>query len=157
MAIERARPVTDLLTDEVVAGLVNDDAARQVAESSIALAAELGCRVRFVHVVPEAPDPGDDDGDSAVFHTVMRALRGARVPVAFEVVTGDPVEVLLDRSRVARALVVGPDRSGLAEDEAPPSTASACARRAACEVHTVGRHLVGRGGPAPREGATVTE
>lgn len=137
MAIEAAttRNRVDLRTDEVVAGLVNDDVASLVATSAVALASELGCRVRFVHVVRS--DVDRDDGDSTVFETAMRALRGTKVQAAFEVIAGDPADVLVDRSRVARALVIGCDRPGVAEDECEPSTARLCQAAALCDVRIV--------------------
>lgn len=139
---------------EVVAGLVNDDTAPLVARASVALATDLGCGLRFVHALR----PGqEDDGSSAVFDTAMRAVRGTAVRATFEVAHGDPADVLVDRSRGARVLVVATDRPALPEDETTPTTATTVAGRAACRIELVDRPGSGTvaipGGPdGPRRG-----
>ncbi len=131
------RPLTPPTAQpEVVAGLVNDDRAFAVAEEAVALAAELGTRVRFVHV-ETAPFDADDESDGIIFRAATHALVRHDVPATFEVVPGHPVAVLLERSRTARALVVGSDRPCLPEDAVPPGTARLCLHDAACEVRVV--------------------
>ncbi len=62
-----------------------------------------------------------------------------RVPgeAAGEVVRGDSADLLLERSRTARALVVGADRPRLVEGPVQPSTTRGLVAQAGCEVHVV--------------------
>jgi hypothetical protein len=97
---------------EVVAGIVNDGSAGDVATAAVSIARQLRGRVRFVHVLPDklTGDPRAEV-ESAMFSNVLRALHGQpRVQAAFEAPTGDPVKVLVERSRAAIRLVVGADR-----------------------------------------------
>ncbi len=121
---------------EVVAGLVNGDCAFPVAEAAVARAGELGCAVRFVHV-ETVPWDADAESDGVIFAAATRALRSRDVPATFEVVRGDSADILLERSRTARALVVGADRPWLVEDPVEPSTTRGLVDQAGCEVHVV--------------------
>lgn len=120
--------------EPVVAGLVNDGSAVRVAKAAVQEAVRLGATVRFVQVVPE--DVDEDTlaaADTATFRAALRALRGhPRTPSTFELVQGQPQEVLVDRSRHAAVLFVG-------ADQYTPGAfvAEYCRRHADCAVETV--------------------
>lgn len=133
-AADTPRHQTDNTNAEVLAGLVNDGSADWVAEAAVRLALELGCRVHFVQVLDKhlVPDPGAD-ADPPTFHAALRALHGhPRLSSTFEVVTGDPGPVLVERSRHAQALVIGEDGATVRS-----STARCCQQHARCAVRTV--------------------
>ena len=123
------RPVPD-----VVAGLVNDGSAFAVARAAAREAAHRGARVRFLQVTPEHVSEDErDELDRATFRSALRGLRGlSRVPCTFEVVVGEPSQVLVERSQGAALLVVGRDLP-IAEHD----VASACQQHASCDVLTV--------------------
>jgi nucleotide-binding universal stress UspA family protein len=118
----------------VVAGLVNDGSALEVARVALAEAVERGGRIRFLQVVP--PGLGADDraeADEGTFHAAMVALRAhPRVRSSFEVVVGDVAQTLVEHSREAGVLVVGED------DPASASRVAVyCREHADCEVRVV--------------------
>ena len=87
----------------VVAGLVNDGSAVGVARAAVREAIRLGTTVHFVQVMSQTLSEADlADADRATFSAALRALRGhPRTPSTFELVRGDPQEVLVERSRGA--------------------------------------------------------
>ncbi len=119
---------------DVVAGLVNDGSAFAVARAAAREARHRGARVRFLQVSPPGLSPDErGDVDRATFRAALRALRGLqRVPCTFEVLDGDPVEVLVANSQDALLLVVGRDLP-LSEHD----VARSCQQLAACDVLTV--------------------
>lgn len=132
--------VGDTTNAEVLAGLVNDGSAETVARAAVALALELGCPVHFVQVRDSAllSDVGAN-ADPPTFHAALRALHGhPRLSSTFEVVTGDPGAVLVQRSGHAQALVIGQDAPAA---ESGPAGRSAialyCQEHARCAVRTV--------------------
>ncbi len=118
----------------VVAGLVNDGSAVGVAGAAVREAIRLGTTVHFVQVMSRTLSEADlADSDRATFSAALRALRGhPRTPSTFELVQGDPQEVLVERSRGAAVLVIGEDASTPAA-----SVADYCLRHARCTVQTV--------------------
>jgi hypothetical protein len=127
-------PLTANRTTEVVAGLVNDGSADIVARTAVAAAARLGTDVRFVHAITSRLGTDETTSpDEATFHAALGALRGhSRVRCTFEAVRGDPVEVLVERSKLAALLVVGEDHPGAAT-----RVAEECRQRAECVVEVV--------------------
>jgi len=118
----------------VVAGLVNDGSAVRVAKAAVQEAVRLGATVRFIQVIPEGVDEDAlAAADTATFRAALRALRGhPRTPSTFELVQGEPQQVLVDRSRHAAVLFVGADHS------IPGAfVADYCRRHASCAVQTV--------------------
>jgi hypothetical protein len=119
---------------DVVAGLVNDGSAYAVARAAAREASHRGGRVRFLQVAPQ--DVSEDElaeFDRATFRSALRGLKGLnRVPCTFEVVVGDPTDVLVERSEGAALLVVGRDLP-IAEHD----VAHGCQQRATCDVLTV--------------------
>lgn len=82
----------------------------------------------------EAPDPAAGTGalqeSNATFTAALRALREfPRVPVTFEVATGEPGAVLVERTRDAEILVLAADLPG--------DVADYCRRHAACDILSV--------------------
>jgi nucleotide-binding universal stress UspA family protein len=126
------------LHTEVVAGLVNDGQARDVAAAAVRLARDLGACVRFVQVLPEGLEADDRaEADAATFVAALDALQGRpRVQATFESPSGDPPVVLVARSRRAVGLVVGADRPGGPGE--PALVAAYCRAHAGCPVHVVG-------------------
>jgi nucleotide-binding universal stress UspA family protein len=120
----------------VVAGIVNDGSAAVVAEAAVRLARELGGRVRFVQVLPGGLDDHERaDAEAITFSTALRALRGRpRVQATFESPSGDPRELLVNRSRMAMALVVGQDKSDVG---ARHDVAAYCEANSGCRVVVV--------------------
>lgn len=119
---------------DVVAGLVNDGTATQVAGAAVREAVHRGSRVRFVQVLPGGLSAEDrTEMDVAMFGVALRALhRQRRVPCIFETVEGDAARTLVERSRGAAVLVVGrdaPDTDG--------SVSKYCQAHAWCDVLTV--------------------
>jgi hypothetical protein len=121
-------------TGEVVAGLVNDGSALAVARAAVAEAARLGSEVRFVQAITARLGSDDSSSaDEATFRAALRALHGhSRVRCTFEAVRGDPVAVLVERSRQAALLVVGEDHP-----RAIVKVAEQTQLRAACAVKVV--------------------
>jgi len=121
---------------DVVAGLVNDGSAAGVARAAVQEAVRLGASVRFIQVIPEGTDEDDlAEADSATFGAALQALRGhPRTASTFELVQGDPQQVLVERSRRAIVLFVGADQS-----TSDASVADYCRRHASCAVETVSR------------------
>lgn len=132
----RPAGLSSRISAEVVAGLVNDGSAPEVAAEAVREAAQRGAAIRFIQVLPVTmADPVGADADAATFQAAMRALRGhSRTRCTFEVATGDPQQVLVERSRTASMLVVGEDRP-----TSEASVAEFCQRYAACPVRTVAR------------------
>jgi hypothetical protein len=121
---------------EVVAGVVNDGSAAAVAAAAVRIARELGGRVRFIQVLPEAlTGEARADAEAALFSTALRALRGRpRVQATFEAPTGDPARVLVARSRTALRLVVGADQP---HEDHEGTVAAYCVAHAGCVVNVV--------------------
>jgi nucleotide-binding universal stress UspA family protein len=121
---------------EVVAGIVNDGSAAVVAQAAVRLARELGGTVRFVQVLPVGLDDHERaDAEAATFGDALRALHGQpRVQATFEAPSGDPRELLVHRSRLATALVVGQDKPG---GGAPHAVAAYCQANSGCRVLVV--------------------
>lgn len=121
---------------EVVAGITNDGSASLVAGTAVGVARSLGGRVRFVQVLPEGLDPEERaDAEAVLFGVAMGALRGQpRVQATFESPTGDPGHLLVDRSRVATALVVGRDQPGASTGH---TVAAYCQTHCGCRVVVV--------------------
>lgn len=120
---------------EVVAGITNDGWAGLVAETAVRLARSVGGRVRFVQVLPEGLDAEERaDAEAVLFGAAMGALRGQpRVQATFESPAGDPARLLVDRSRLATALVVGRD-----QPDAPGHRVAAyCQAHSGCRVTLV--------------------
>jgi hypothetical protein len=119
---------------DVVAGLVNDGSAYPVARAAAREAGHRGARVRFLHVIPKAVSADERaELERAVFRSALRGLKGlSHVPCTFEVVIGDPRDVLVAASTDAALLVVGRDLPTEAHD-----VASICQLHAACDVLTV--------------------
>ncbi|GAA4346465.1 hypothetical protein GCM10023145_04330 [Angustibacter luteus] len=119
---------------DVVAGLVNDGSAYSVARAAARQAAHRGGRVRFLQVAPRNLAEEDLEAfDRATFRSALRGLKGLnRVPCTFEVVVGDPIDVLVERSEGAALLVVGRDLPIPEHD-----VALGCQQRATCDVLTV--------------------
>lgn len=132
----RTRPFGPLPPPEVVAGIVNDGSATLVAETAVRLARELEGRVRFVQVLPEGLDDHERaDAEAATFGTALRALHGRpRVQATFEAPAGDPGELLVRRSLMAMALVVGPDAPGAGPTH---EVAAYCQAHSGCRVVVV--------------------
>jgi nucleotide-binding universal stress UspA family protein len=120
----------------VVAGITNDGSASLVAGTAVDLARSLGGRVRFVQVLPEGLDAEERaDSEAVLFGTAMTALRGhPRVQATFESPVGDPSHLLVDRSRVAMALVVGRDQPGATVGH---TVAAYCQTHCGCRVVVV--------------------
>lgn len=134
-----ARPTTyrepaALLAADVVAGLVNDGTAHTVARAAVREGIRRGSRVRFVQVLRTGLSSEDRaEADRATFRAALRALNGqTRVPCTFEVVEGEPGEVLVERSHDASVLVVGKDHA-----RADAQVAHYCQQYAECDVLTV--------------------
>ena len=106
--------VRPLSPPEVVAGIINDGSAALVAQTAVRLARELGGRVRFVQVLPDGLDDHERaDAEAVTFAAALRALHGRpKVQATFEAPIGDPRELLVRRSRMALALVIGQDQPG---------------------------------------------
>lgn len=121
------------LSGDVVAGLLNDGQADDVARAAVAEALRRGARLRFIQVVDDGLSAqAQADADQATFRAAVRALRGVRgIPCRFEVVTGDPTQTLLSLASAAVALVLG------AGAGAGGSVAATCQARATCPVVTV--------------------
>ncbi|QGN56810.1 universal stress protein [Nostocoides sp. HKS02] len=121
---------------EVVAGIVNDGSAAVVAQAAVRLARELGGRVRFVQVLPDGLDDHERaDAEAATFGAALRALHGRpRVQATFEAPPGDARELLVRRSRLAMALVVGQDKPG---EGAQHGVAAYCQANSGCRVLVV--------------------
>jgi nucleotide-binding universal stress UspA family protein len=111
--------------------MVNDGSAALVAETAVHLARELGGRVRFVQVLPSGLDDHERaDAEAVIFDTALRALHGRpKVQATFEVPSGEPRELLVNRSRGAMALIVGRDKAGAAHD-----VAAYCQAHSGCRV-----------------------
>lgn len=134
-SIARCAPdpaTTRLRQAEVVAGLTNNGSARLVARAAVREAERLGTMVRFLHVTTaHAQLQGGDPGDTA-FAAALEALHHhSRVRCAFEVASGDPGRVLVERSRGAHLLVLGDDGPREAD------VTAYCREHAGCIVHTV--------------------
>ena len=122
---------------QVVAGIVNDGSAGDVAATAVSIARQLRGSVRFVHVLPDKLR-GDTraEVESEMFTIALRALHGRpRVQATFEAHTGDPGKVLVERSRGAVQLVVGADRPH--PDHRHEPVAAYCLAHARCAVHVV--------------------
>jgi len=119
---------------EVVAGLVNDGSAVAVAAAAVQEAASRGVGIRFVQVLPDTMErDAVVAADAETFRAAMHALRGhSRTRCTFEVVTGSPEQVLVERSWSASVLVVGEDRPTSGAE-----VAKFCKQYAACPVRTV--------------------
>jgi len=119
---------------DVVAGLVNDGMATQVAAAAVREAVHRGSRVRFVQVLPAGLNAEDrTEMDVAMFAVALRALhQHRRVPCTFETVEGDAAPTLVERSRGASVLVVGRDAP-----DTPGSVSKFCQEHACCDVLTV--------------------
>lgn len=143
----------DALRPEVIAGLVNDGSAQRVAVASLGYAMAHDMSVCFVHVVtPVAQRQGVEDVDEATFSAAMAAMRGhGELRCSFEVLHGDPEQVLVERSRGAGLLVVGDDLSNL-----DASIAAYCRRHAACDVLTVDAVGTVASPPNPHHPPTTT-
>jgi hypothetical protein len=132
----RPRPVGPLSQPEVVAGIVNDGSAALVAQTAVRLARELAGRVRFVQVLSEGLDDHERaDAEAATFRAALQALHGRpRVQATFEAPIGDPRELLVQRSRLAMALVIGPDTPGVGAKHA---VVAYCQAHSGCRVVVV--------------------
>jgi hypothetical protein len=121
---------------EVVAGIVNDGSAGDVAAAAVGIARQLRGRVRFVQVLPDnLTGDARAEVESAMFSIALRALHGRpRVQATFEAPAGDPAEVLVKRSRAAIRLVVGADQPHPGD---PAPVAAYCLAHARCAVHVV--------------------
>lgn len=139
----RARGAT--VAGEVVAGLVNDGSAAEVARAAVRLAAAHECRVRFVEV---RTVHSHEDAGAATFGIALRAARGQGAPIVFEVISGHPGRRLVERSAGAAALVVGRHRAG-----GSSGTADYCRAHARCPVLAP----AGQTDPAPTEMSTTKE
>ncbi|MGZ4576035.1 MAG: hypothetical protein ACXVXY_13760 [Mycobacteriaceae bacterium] len=119
-----------------MAGIVNDGSAALVAQTAVRLARELTGRVRFVQVLPEGLDDHERaDAETATFRTALHALHGRpRVQATFEAPIGDPRELLVRRSRLAMALVIGPDMPGAGSEH---DVAAYCQAHSGCRVVVV--------------------
>lgn len=119
---------------EVVAGLVNDGSAAHVARAAVDEAVTRRCAIRFVQVLAPGLDAAArEDAGAVTFQTALVAMRGhSRLRCTFELLTGDPKQVLVQCSGRAAVLVVGADRA------APGAAVAAhCRAHATCEVRTV--------------------
>ncbi|WP_116113817.1 universal stress protein [Austwickia chelonae] len=120
---------------DVVAGLLaGDGSTSAVARAAVREAVSRGARVRFLQVLPSGLTPEERAAcDESTFAAALRALREApRLPVTFEVVDGDPGEILCSRSASASVLVVAHDLPG--EEQ---GVANYCFTHAECDVLTV--------------------
>jgi hypothetical protein len=123
-----ARPTRPTPAGEVVAAVVNNGSAADVARTAVRLAVARRCRVRFVQVLTAH---SHEDAGSATFGIALRAVRGHRIPMAFEVASGHPGRTLVERSDGAAALVVGTETAGVSS-----GTARYCRAHARCPVVT---------------------
>lgn len=139
----RGVPKAPPLHAEVIAGLVNDGSARDVAAAAIQLAQRLGAGVRFIQVLPEDLSLEERaDAESVTFEAALDAIRGARRRrVTFESAAGDAARTLVLRSSKAVALVVGEDRPE--SERASDAVTAYCLSHARCTVHVVPRRRSG--------------
>jgi hypothetical protein len=119
---------------DVVAGLVNGGSAYAVARAAVEAAVARGARVRFVQVPPPGLDVEErHDADRTTFREALRAMHGLpKVACSFELVDGEPTDVLVRASAHAGLLVVGDDQQGAGHD-----VAARCILEAGCDVLTV--------------------
>lgn len=124
----RRTPVGD-----VVAGLLNDEAAPAVAKAAVREAVARGARVRFLQVLAAGMSPEERATcEEATFTAALRALRESpRLPVTFEVVDGEAGPTFVRRSEGASVLVVGRDTPD------HDTVAGYCTVHAHCDVLTV--------------------
>lgn len=120
----------------VVVGVDESDSARHAAEWAGDLAAAWGAPLRLVHGVA-----GRDDEPPPAVPSWMRELADAALrtgtAAASEVVPGGADDLLPDRSRTARMVVVGSYGAGARAGMLVGSTALALIERASCPVAVV--------------------
>lgn len=121
-------------SSDVVAGLVHDGHTSLVAEAAVREAAARGSRVRFLQVLPRGLSEEDHAGvEAALFKIAIDALRVApHLACTFESVVGTPHTTLVEETRRAALLVLGPDAP-----EASVQVAEHCATHCVCEVLVV--------------------
>ncbi|WP_426566207.1 hypothetical protein ACPPVT_06535 [Angustibacter sp. McL0619] len=125
------------LGPDVVAGLVRDGNAYHVARAAVREAAHRSSRVRFIQVAPPGLSVEERASvDGATFRSALRALHGLHpVPCTFEVLHGDPGQVLVRHSMDAALLVVGRDLRPEHEDQVDGhDVARQCQENAGCDV-----------------------
>lgn len=112
---ERPPPVSHpTRSEDVVAGLVNDDFASAVGAAAVREAAARGARIRFLQVLLLGMSADDHaTAASVLIEVALKFLhRHQRIPCTFKTAVGDAREILVQRSRGAALLVVGADASG---------------------------------------------
>ncbi len=119
---------------DVVAGLVHDGHTALVAAAAGHEAALRGSRVRFLQVLPPGLSEEDHAGvESALFKIAIDALRSSpHLPCTFESVVGTPHTALVDQTRNAALLVLGPDAP-----QARVRVSEHCREHCECEVLVV--------------------
>ncbi len=118
---------------EVVVGILDDRGAVPLVHAALAEATARHASIRVVRVLPLGAAQHEVLSADSLAYAVTRAAGedGVTVPSRFEVAVGDPVEVLLERTRDATLLVVGTDRDG-------STVAQRCRADAQCSVLVVG-------------------
>jgi len=117
---------------EVVVGILDDLGAVPLVHAALAEATARHASIRVVRVLPLGSGTPEVMNADSLAYAVTRAAGedGVAVPSRFEIAVGDPVEVLLDRTRDATLLVVGTDRDG-------STVAQRCRADAQCTVMVV--------------------
>lgn len=138
----------------VVVGVDESDSARYAAEWAADLAAVWGAPLRVVHTVPGCVDePPIAVAPVWLRELVDAAVRSGVEDTDFEVVPGGTGDLLPDRSRGARLIIVGSYGDGRWSGMLAGSTALALIARASCPVAVV-RGRAPQVAP-PRGGAVV--
>jgi nucleotide-binding universal stress UspA family protein len=130
----------------IVVGVDGSEGSRRALRWAVDEARLRGCAVQAVTTWPPRGTPSDLTADQAdehrrsadetLRHVVDGVLRGDEAPPAlsYEVVRGDPVEVLLHLSSRATLLVVGSHGTTSLRHAMLGSVSEACARMANCPV-----------------------
>lgn len=124
-------------TPEVVAALVDDSTAEAVARAAVRTAKRLGARVRFLQMVVDGHRDLEATAasDHRTFLAAMEALQGSNLRGAFEVVSTDATDRLVEIGAHATRLVLWDDRA-----EAGASLVARCLGRGICPVQLVTGH-----------------
>ncbi len=132
---------------QIVVGIDGSSASRHALDWALREANLRGCAVQVVTVVPRTGDGPDDRGDLETARARERAAERQSVLISealaetpcsrtltFQVVTGQPHEVLVDLSAEADLIVMGSHGVSGLRHSALGSTSDAVARMAGCPV-----------------------
>jgi nucleotide-binding universal stress UspA family protein len=139
----------------IVVGVDGSDGGRRALRFALAEAALRNCPVEAVRILR----PGDDT--ALAEHELWTDVEAVRreVPgapgVSEDVRTGDPAQVLIERSATAALLVVGSHGTSSLIHSALGSVSNACAQLAHCPVVVLPRSLHSTGVRSQQEGTSA--